>query len=298
MSTLRREIPLTAIRESTHTEFERAQEWLGAALAALEEGADDEARVRLLAILDGVDTLHRLGLARLIGLVKELGGRGLVDQLMRDPVVHALLEMYDLPELDDRGQVKRALQAVQSYIESRGGKLELLGVESGRVRVRLSGSCDGCSVSSSSATRAVEDALGEGYAGFIELIVESPMPVQPKVQPGRLPLRRPRWVSVGQMDEIAPGEMRAVWPEGRSILLVRLGSEVYAYRNGCPPDSPLALQAGRLEGATLVCPWHGCRYDVRTGKREDAAGKLQVLPVAVHSGEIKVAVGTEEVRLG
>lgn len=79
-------------------------------------------------------------------------------------------------------------------------------------------------------------------------------------------------------------------------MLARLGSEVYAYKDGCPPGSPLTLQKGRLEGETLVCPWHGCRYDLRTGKRQDAAGKLQVLPVAVRDGEIIVAVGTEEVE--
>ncbi|MBA2783447.1 MAG: hypothetical protein H0T74_11120, partial [Rubrobacteraceae bacterium] len=52
---------------------------------------------------------------------------------------------------------------------------------------------------------------------------------------------------------------------------------------------------GRVEGTTLVCPWHGCRYDLRTGRREDAEGKLSVLPVAVQDGEVKVALGTEEV---
>ena len=57
------------------------------------------------------------------------------------------------------------------------------------------------------------------------------------------------------------------------------------------------MHLGQLEGSTLVCPWHGCRYDVRTGKREDAEeGKLPVLPVAVQDGEINIAVGVEEVE--
>ena len=43
------------------------------------------------------------------------------------------------------------------------------------------------------------------------------------------------------------------------------------------------------------CPWHSCRYDARTGKRQDAEGKLPVRPVAVQDGEIKVAMGVEEV---
>jgi len=78
--------------------------------------------------------------------------------------------------------------------------------------------------------------------------------------------------------------------------MVRLDGEVYAYRNGCPPGSALTLHLGRLEGTTLVCPWHGCRYDARTGKRQDYEEKLPVMPVALQDGEIKVAMGVEEVE--
>lgn len=298
MSSPRAGIPLTVVREPTAAEFERVQAWLGSALGALDRAADEQARTQMLDILEGVDALHRLGLARLVALVSELGGRGMVDRLLQDTVVSSLLEMYDLPELDERGQVEHGMQEARQYVESRGGKVELLDVDAGRVRVRLSAPCGSCGSSAAGLASAVEESLRGAYAGFVELIVEEPLPVQPQVQPGRLPLRRPRWVQVGQLDELEPGELRAVWPEGISILLVRLGSEVYAYRNGCPPGSPLALQAGSLDGAVLTCPWHGCRYDLRTGKRVDGTGKLQVLPVAVHGSAVKVALGTEEIQLG
>ncbi len=53
----------------------------------------------------------------------------------------------------------------------------------------------------------------------------------------------------------------------------------------------------RREGSYTGDVMHGCRYDVRTGKREDdAEGKLQMFPVAVRDGEIKIAVGVEEVE--
>jgi nitrite reductase/ring-hydroxylating ferredoxin subunit len=84
--------------------------------------------------------------------------------------------------------------------------------------------------------------------------------------------------------------------EGVPLLLTLLDGEVYAYRDGCPPGSALTLQLGSVEETTLTCPWHGCRYDLRTGKREDGEGKLPVLPVAVQDGEVKVALGTEEVE--
>jgi nitrite reductase/ring-hydroxylating ferredoxin subunit/Fe-S cluster biogenesis protein NfuA len=191
------------------------------------------------------------------------------------------------------------LESVYPYFKSHGGKLEVLGVEEGRVRVRLSGSCEGCPGTATTLTRVVEEALREGFPGFKELVAEEPPPPAPEkpIQLGRKPQRRPRWVSVGYLEDLEPGEIRALRPEGTALLLVRLDGEVYAYRNGCPPGSALALHLGRLEDSMLVCPWHGCRYNVRTGKREDdEEGKLAALPVAVRDGEIKIAVGVEEVE--
>jgi nitrite reductase/ring-hydroxylating ferredoxin subunit len=53
-----------------------------------------------------------------------------------------------------------------------------------------------------------------------------------------------------------------------------------------------------LEDSTLTCPWHGCRYDARTGKRQDNEGTLPVMPVAMQDGQIKVAMGVDEVETG
>ncbi|CAA9474268.1 MAG: hypothetical protein AVDCRST_MAG12-1026 [uncultured Rubrobacteraceae bacterium] len=301
----KREIPVVQVAQPASSglppEFRHLLEWLGTGLERMEGIEDERTREEVFALLEGVDILHRQGLGRLLDLVTDLGGSGLAERVSQDPVVRTLLEMYDLPEADERTQVERALEGVYPYFKSHGGKLEVLGVEEGRVRVRLSGSCEGCPGTATTLERVVEEALREGFPGFRELVAEEPPPPATgrPIQLGRKPQRRPRWVSVGRLEDLEPGEIRALRPEGTALLLVRLDGEVYAYRNGCPPGSALALHLGRLEGSTLVCPWHGCRYDVRTGKREDdGEGGLAALPVAVGDGEIKVAVGVEEVEPG
>ena len=303
MAPSKKEIPVVQVAQPASSglppEFQHLLEWLGTGLERMEGIEDERTREEVLALLEGIDVLHRQSLGRLLELVTNLGGSGLVERVSQDPVVRILLEMYDLPEADERTQVEHALEGVYPYFKSHGGKLEVLGVEEGRVRVRLSGSCEGCPGTATTLERVVEEALREGFPGFKELVAEQPQQPAPEkpIQLGQKPQRRPRWVSVGPLAELEPGEMRALRPEGTSLLLVRLDGEVYACRNGCPPGSALALHLGRLEGSTLVCPWHGCRYDVRTGKRQDAEeGKLAVLPVAVQDGEIKVAVGVEEVE--
>ena len=307
MAPSKREIPVVQVAQPASSglprEFQHLLEWLGTGLERMEGIEDERTREEVFALLEGIDVLHRQALGRLLDLVTDLGGSGLAERVSQDPVVRTLLEMYDLPEADERTQVERALEGVYPYFESHGGKLEVLGVEEGRVRVRLSGSCEGCPGTATTLERVVEEALREGFPGFRELVAEEPPPTTPAtgrpIQLGRKPQRRPRWVSVGYLEDLEPGEIRALRPEGTALLLVRLDGEVYAYRNGCPPGSALALHLGRLEGSTLVCPWHGCRYDVRTGKREDGGeGELAALPVAVGAGEIRVAVGVEEVEAG
>jgi nitrite reductase/ring-hydroxylating ferredoxin subunit/Fe-S cluster biogenesis protein NfuA len=277
-------------------EFQHLLEWLGTGLERMEGIEDEKTREEVFALLEGIDVLHRQGLGRIFDLIGSLGGQEAVKRISQDPIVRTLLEMYDLPEADERAQVELALEPVYPYFQSHGGKLELLGVEDGRVRVRLSGSCEGCPGTATTLQRVVEETLREGFPGFKELVAEEPPPA-PKniVQLGRRPLRRPRWVSAGRLEDLETGTLQPWRLEGVPLLLTLLDGEVYAYRDGCPPGSALTLQLGRVEGTTLVCPWHGCRYDLRTGKREDAEGKLSVLPVAVRDGEVKIALETEEV---
>ncbi len=292
-------IPLEMVQQPSadpEAEFAHLLEWVGEGVERMEQIEDEQTRTEVFALLDGIDTVHRYALGRLMERLAKYGGPGLVARVADDAMVQTLLDMYDLAAVDEREQVEGALESVYPYIESHGGHLELLSVEAGTVRVRLSGSCGDCPGSSGTLTRVVEAALREGYPGFRALVAEQPIPATPMPEPvAHRALRRPRWVTVGRVDDFPPGELRAVWPEGASLLLARLGDEFYAYQNGCPPGSPLTLHTGHLEGTTLICPWHGCRYDVRTGKRLDGEGKLEVLPVAVRDGEIKIAVGTEEV---
>ncbi len=299
----KKQIPVVQVASPTPElppEFRHLLEWLGTGLERMEEIRDEKTREEVFAFLEGIDVLHRQGLGRILDLVGGLGDQKAVERISQDPIVRTLLEMYDLPEADEHTQVERALEPVYPYFQSHGGKLDLLGVENGRVRVRLSGSCEGCPGTATTLQRVVEEALREGFPGFEELVAEGQQSPAPKniVQLGRRPLRRPRWVPAGRLEDLEPGTLHSRRLEDVSLLLTRLEGEVYAYRDGCPPGSALTLQLGRVEGTALVCPWHDCRYDLRTGKRENGDGKLSVLPVAVRDGDVKVALGVEEVEPG
>ncbi|HYX87924.1 MAG TPA: Rieske (2Fe-2S) protein [Gaiellaceae bacterium] len=101
-----------------------------------------------------------------------------------------------------------------------------------------------------------------------------------------------RYETVGRVDEIEPGTVRAVKIGDREIALTRVGDEFYATQPQC-----LHLQGplgeGRVDDHVLTCPWHGWQYDVRTGENEfDRAIKLETYDVRVENGEVKIALSS------
>jgi Fe-S cluster biogenesis protein NfuA/nitrite reductase/ring-hydroxylating ferredoxin subunit len=252
-------------------EFHEAVAQLDTLVRTLEHEGDE----RALLLLELVDAVHRPGLAALAAGDLE------------HPAAQALIVMYGLGELDDEDLVEEALEQVRPYINSHGGEVELISVEDGVVRVRMSGSCQGCAASAMTLRRGIEDALRAGYPAFRQVVAEEPEPGPALIQ--LEDMRRPVFADV---QPPAPGELRAMVLDDVPVLLTNVRGEVYAFRNGCAVDG-LPLEGSRLTGeGVLVCPWHNCAYDARTGKRVDDAGEapLAVIPVAMRDGAVQVAV--------
>ena len=72
-------------------------------------------------------------------------------------------------------------------------------------------------------------------------------------------------MTVARLAELKPDSVHAVRCQGGSVLaLVCLGGQLYALENTCPHrGGPLA--GGKLVAGELACPWHGFRFDPRTG---------------------------------
>ena len=259
-------------------DFRAAVAELDTLVATLEREGDE----RALQLLRLVDAIHRPAIARIAA--------GDLD----DPLARTLLAMYDLAPLDEIVEVEEALDEVRPYIESHGGELELLGAEDGVVHVRLSGSCEGCPGSTVTLKRGIEEALRENFEGFRELVAHEPEAAPAEPEPKLLQiegLHRPVFEEAGGVDDLAAGELRLIDVDGVGVLLAGVEGEAYAFRDGCPLDGR-SLEGGRLTGTVLVCPWHNCAFDARSGKRVDEPGEpgLAVLPVAFEGGRVRVAV--------
>lgn len=78
----------------------------------------------------------------------------------------------------------------------------------------------------------------------------------------------PLYVTVAQVDEIPPGTCRTVEVDGIFLALCNVNGTFLAVDNTCPhAGGPLG--EGSLEEEVLECPWHGWRFEVRTGQRPE-----------------------------
>lgn len=111
-----------------------------------------------------------------------------------------------------------------------------------------------------------------------------------------------QWLRVATIDEFDASRKLVCTLAGRSILLYRSGREVMAVANLCTHlNKP--LDAGRVIGGQVVCPYHGACFDLRTGKAMSgpAVHPLQTFPVHIEGGEVFIALDdsavTDDVEL-
>lgn len=94
------------------------------------------------------------------------------------------------------------------------------------------------------------------------------------------------FVPVAATDDITVGQGAFVERDGVTLAVFNAGAgRFYACSALCPhEDGPLA--EGWLEGASVVCPWHGFNFDLTTG----ACGVDDDLSVAVYATRVRGGV--------
>jgi glycine betaine catabolism B len=73
------------------------------------------------------------------------------------------------------------------------------------------------------------------------------------------------FVKVAETEDIQTSRMRSVEVNGENICLSNVNGKYYAIGNICTHmGGPLA--EGKLEEYIVQCPWHGSRFDIRSGE--------------------------------
>jgi 3-phenylpropionate/trans-cinnamate dioxygenase ferredoxin component len=100
-----------------------------------------------------------------------------------------------------------------------------------------------------------------------------------------------RFYEIASCEDLPEGE-RLFFEVGEdAIMLINLGGEYLAIGDVCTHDDG-PLGEGILEGQTIVCPRHGARFDIRTGKALSFPAVIgtPTYPVRISAGKIEVGI--------
>ncbi len=155
------------------------------------ENPDPAVRADVEELLDWLDVYHREGLGRFVEMVRQWRGEIFLEQAAIDPVVGELLSTYSLGVDVDAATVDRVIQLalddVRPYVHSHGGEIEVIETSEGVVRLRMHGSCNGCTAADDTVATRISVSLREHWIDFrrVELEDATDDP-HPPPNPGRI----------------------------------------------------------------------------------------------------------------
>ena len=72
-------------------------------------------------------------------------------------------------------------------------------------------------------------------------------------------------IKMARLSELPPGTMIEKQILARKVAVVNDDGHVYGIQSECA-HMRASLAKGRVDDGVVICPWHGWRYDLRSGE--------------------------------
>ena len=277
---------------SGRTDLDEAAQRVDRAIADA-QALEGDARAKAMALKSAIETFHKVGLTEIVRKLKaDPRGKELLFELAQIPAVYALFSMHGLVRADVKTRVIRVIEMVRPYMQSHGGDVSLVDVRGKTVLVRLSGNCNGCSMSAVTLRNTVEESLREHVPEIegVEVVPSDPGADELVQLEGGPSIPGSGWVEGPRLDEL-DGNRPSVFESGsHNILIVPSSQGWRAYRNACAHQG-LPLDGGLIDhqSGTITCPWHGFQYETESGECLSAPQcQLEPFPLRIVDGRIWV----------
>ena len=244
---------------------------------------DPEARACAEELGAAVVQLYGEGLERIFAALDD----DVTSRLAEDGVVASLMLIHGLYPVPLEDRVEAALDSVRPYMESHGGRVELVDIADGIARLRLEGSCNGCAASQSTMELAIERAIEELAPDLLGLDVEGVVAPAPRAP---APAAEVEWVTLDGVAGLERGQLIATAPE---LIVANVAGTLLAYRDRCAGCGG-ALGHATLLGGTIACPSCKRMFDLPRAGRcvnvDDPGLQLEPVPLLRNGGPVRVAL--------
>jgi nitrite reductase/ring-hydroxylating ferredoxin subunit len=75
-------------------------------------------------------------------------------------------------------------------------------------------------------------------------------------------------IFIGQITDFPAGNAKVINVDGIALVVTRMDDKFYAVENRCA-HLGLPLGTNKVEGDVITCPFHGSKFDMRTGENLD-----------------------------
>jgi 3-phenylpropionate/trans-cinnamate dioxygenase ferredoxin component len=99
------------------------------------------------------------------------------------------------------------------------------------------------------------------------------------------------FLEIAPVADLPEGERLFIEAAGRSIVIFNLVGKFYAIGDICSHDNG-PVGDGEIEEYEVICPRHGARFDIRTGKATSLPAVVDIpsYPVRVVAGRIEIGL--------
>ena len=95
---------------------------------------------------------------------------------------------------------------------------------------------------------------------------------------------------IAPLTDLPPGERLFVEVDGRQIVLFNIAGQVFAIGDVCTHDNG-PLGDGEVEANEVICPRHGARFNISTGKAQGLPAVVDIPTYLVRVVNGMIAIG-------
>ncbi len=99
------------------------------------------------------------------------------------------------------------------------------------------------------------------------------------------------WIDVARVDELTPGNRKIIMTDVAEVAVFNLDGEFFAIEDVCTHDGG-ELASGLCDGDQIICPRHGARFCIRSGKvlTPPAYEDIETFPVRIDQGVVQIDI--------
>lgn len=107
-----------------------------------------------------------------------------------------------------------------------------------------------------------------------------------------------KFVKVGTIWDIKPGERKSMWVEGTRVLVLNIDGKYYAVDDSCP-HRECSMTEADVNGTIITCPCHRAQFDLSNGEiiteptQYPPTPPLPTHQVRTEDGNLLIALSTD-----